>query len=188
MRPVTPRITARPPTVLPAPRWTALLVAAVVIVSVIGLDFGRAFVAPPTTRAGDVAGATLVRDGDVSPLLTGMALQEGDVVRTDADGHATLELGGGIARLAGTTAVRLTTLDRTELAIDQLDGRVYHRVTGADVTYRVATAEVDWTADGTAFDVSREPDPAGGERARVVGVEHAIDDRRSGPAGDPRRG
>ena len=114
MRPVTPRITARPPTVLPAPRWTALLVAAVVVVSVIGLDFGRAFVAPPTTRAGDVAGATLVRDGDVSPLLTGMALQEGDIVRTDAGGHATLELGGGIARLAGTTAVRLTTLDRTE--------------------------------------------------------------------------
>jgi FecR protein len=173
-RAVAPRITLRPPTVLPAPRWTALLVAAVLIVSVIGLDFGRAFVAPPTTRAADVVGATLVRAGTASPLMAGMELQEGDVIRTDADGHATLELGGGIARLAGATAVRLTTLDRTDVAIDQLGGRVYHRVAGAEITYRVSTAEVDWSADGTAFDVTREPDPAGGEHARVIGIEHAI--------------
>ena len=174
VRAVQPRLIVRVPTILPAPRWTALAVAAALILSVAGLNADRWLSGPTNTRAGDVAGATLVRGGYATALTAGAELQEGDVIRTDLDGRATLELGGGIARLSEVTTVRLVTLESDVVAIDQLQGRVYHRVTGPSVTYEVATAGLAWAADGTAFDVRREPDPAGGEQARVVAVEHDI--------------
>jgi hypothetical protein len=172
-RSLAPRVAGRPPVVLPAPRWTALAIAAALILTVVGLQTSIFNPVVPATRASAVAGATLVRDGVASPLTAGTELRAGDEIQTAPDGRATLELGESQARLSASSAVRLDALANGRIEIAQLDGRVYHRV-GSDTTrYTVTTASVTWTATGTAFDIERAEEPAG-EAATLTAVEHDV--------------
>ena len=172
---VRPSLAWQPPSILPAPRWSVAAIAAVLVIGVLGLGSGRFFVAPAASRAGDVAGASLLRNGTTSVLASGMSLQVGDEIRTAADGHATLFLGNSQARMSGGADVVIDSLTSTALALDQVAGRVYHRVAvPSDSTYTVATASVVWTAHGTAFDLDRRDLPGRGERLTVLAIEHAV--------------
>lgn len=174
-RPVAPRITARPPTILPAPRWTALAIAAVVLVAVVGLGPAHVLTGPAELRAGDVAAATLTRDGTTSELSATEALRAGDLVSTGPDGFATLELGMSRVRLDGGTTMRLVEATASRVDLEQSAGRAWHRVGGPNVAYAVRTAEVTWTADGTAFDLRLETGLAADHRwVRGVGIEHDV--------------
>ena len=174
-RQVVPRITARTPRLLPAPRWSVLAVAAAIMVALIGLGPSHLFTRPADLRVGDVASATLSRDGVTTDLASAQVLRAGDLITTGPDGHATLELGTNRARLGGGTEVRLVAASTERVALVQTAGRVWHRVGGPAIEYAVRTADVTWTADGTAFDLRLEVDPADGSTwARVIGVEHDV--------------
>jgi outer membrane biosynthesis protein TonB len=167
---VNPRVARRTPTILPAPRWSVLAVAAVFLASVIGLNADRLFGAPAPSRVTAAAAATIERDGAVTPLAPGTELRAGDTVRAAVrGGAASLALGGSILRLEAGAAVRLDTLTAT-IAVEQLDGRAWHRVDVPDGgAYRVTTGDLAWTAVGTAFDLERS-----GTRARLLTVEHDV--------------
>ncbi|MGH2464056.1 MAG: hypothetical protein ACRDGI_01200, partial [Candidatus Limnocylindrales bacterium] len=128
-----------------------------------------------TNRAGEAAGATLVRAGGSQALVAGTALAAGDEVKVASGGGATLLLGSSQARLAGGADVKITTLSGSTVQLALLAGRAYNRVvlpTGG--AYSVVTGPYTWTATGTAFDVSRGPDPVGGEQVTLLALEHAI--------------
>jgi hypothetical protein len=170
-----PRVARRAPGVMPATRWTAAAIAAALIVSVIGLGPGRLLHAPAASRAGDVSAASLIRDGSATVLVAGITLQVGDEIRTADAGRATLQLGTSQARLAGGSDVAIRSLDADELVLEQLAGRVYHRVdvpTGG--TYTVGTAAASWTAHGTAFDLDRRMLPSHADRMTVLAIEHSV--------------
>ncbi|OLE20229.1 MAG: hypothetical protein AUG49_25685 [Catenulispora sp. 13_1_20CM_3_70_7] len=167
--PVAARVAARTPTILPAPRWTVLALAAAVIVALVGARAWTALPVAPSTRAGDVAGATLVRDGSPSRLEDGAALREGDEIDTAAGGRATIHVGASEVRLAGGSSVRIERL-AGRLVFDQLAGRVYHRAANdAGALYVVRTGAVTWTASAGAFDVNRDAD-----QIEVLAVEHGV--------------
>jgi hypothetical protein len=176
LQPVHPRIerTAPAPIRFDRWRWPAVAVAAAVVIAVVGLPGRDFFSAPLRATATDVAGATLERDGERSPLVAGTQILPGDVVDTVPSGHATLALGGGEVRLDGATTVAIDDLAHDSVALAQLDGRAWHRVGPAAHHYTVATAGVTWTATGTAFDLDRRPDRAGDEEVRAVGIQHDV--------------
>jgi len=177
--PLAPRISRRSPTILPAPRWTALGVAAVLVLSFIGFNTRLFRPEAPTAEASVALAATLVRDGMASTLVPGTQLRVGDVVRVAADGRATIVIGASEARLSGGAEVRIDVVSADRIILDQIDGRVFHRVlTETGTTYTVETAALDWTASGTAFDVDRESASAG-ERVTLTAVQHDV--RLSGP-------
>ncbi len=89
-RPVEGRIAPRTPTVLPAPRWTVLAIAAVFVVSILGLQAQLLMPGVPESRASDVVGATLTRDAVATPLTAGTELRAGDLVAVTGGGRATL--------------------------------------------------------------------------------------------------
>ena len=174
-RRVVPRMTAHTPRFLPAPRWSVMAVAAAIMVTLIGVGPTQLMTGPADLRAGDVASATVSRDGVTADLTTAEALQAGDIITTAADGHATLELGTSRARLDGGSSVRIASASKERIALDQTAGRVWHRVGGPSVRYAVRTADVTWTADGTAFDLRLEAGLADGAIwARGIGVEHDV--------------
>ena len=173
------RVSRRTPTVLPAPRWTAMAVAAAFILAVVGVRTVTELPALAPSHAGQVAGATLARGGEVSDLTSGTALLEGDEIDVGPGGHATLELGATIVRMAGGSAVRVDSLAQ-DVVVEQLSGRVWHRAApDADGSYAVTTAGLTWTAQGTAFDLARESS-ATGDRLELLTIEHAV--RLSGPS------
>lgn len=168
---VASRVARRTPTVLPAPRWSILAVAAVLVASVLGLNVERFFPAPAPSRVSESVGATLHRGGTTIALAQGTELRAGDVVAVGAGGRATLALGGSAVRLAEGSAVRLDAL-AGGIAMEQLAGRAWHRVDVAPgQTYAVTTGTLRWTALGTAFDVAWQAD---GRRVRILTVEHAV--------------
>lgn len=155
--------------------WTSLLaIAAVIAIAVVTLD-GRTFLTGPLpATVADATGATLTRDGSVQPLTAGLVLEPGDLIATDAgSGSATLTLGRGETRLAAASSVRLEDLG-DDIILDQLAGRAWHRVGGDVDRYTVRTAEVTWTATGTAFDLDRHATADGTEAVRAVGVEQTV--------------
>jgi hypothetical protein len=178
-QPLAPRISRRSPTILPAPRWTAIGAAAVLLLSVIG--FNSSLLRPEvlTAEAGVASAATLVRDDSASTLLPGTELRVGDIVRVATDGRATIVTGSSEARLAGGAEVRIDVVSADRIALDQIDGRVFYRIViEPGTTYTVETAALEWTAIGTAFDVNRESADAG-ERVTLTAVQHSV--RLSGP-------
>jgi outer membrane biosynthesis protein TonB len=179
-QPLLPRIARRSPTLLPAPRWTALGAAAALLLSVIGFNASLLRPVDPTAVAGVASGATLVRDGERSTLVAGTLLQVGDEVRVAESGRATIVIGSSEARLAGGADLRIDVVSADRIILDQIDGRVFHRVvTDPGTTYTVETAGLDWIARGTAFDVHREAAERG-ERVTLTAVQHDV--RLSGPA------
>lgn len=168
---VAPRVARRTPTVLPAPRWSILGVAAVLVASVLGLNVDRFFPAPAPSRVSESVGATLHRGGTTTALAQGTELRAGDVVAVGDGGRATLALGGSAVRLAEGASVRLDTL-AGGIAMEQLAGRAWHRVDVAPgQSYAVTTGTLRWTALGTAFDVAWQAD---GRRVRILTVQHAV--------------
>jgi len=170
------RTSLRMPTVLPAPRWSILAAAAAVVVAVVGLNAGILFQAPPATRVAAAVGATLVRDGEATPLILGAELQAADEVRVGESGSATLVVGDSRIRLDGGANVRLATIERSRIEIDQVAGRAWHRVILPDGgRYVVTTGPVTWTAKGTAFDIDRSGAAApGGDTVRELSIEHGV--------------
>lgn len=168
---VAPRVARRTPTILPAPRWSVLAIAAVLVASVLGLNADRLFPVPAPARVADAAGATLARAGTTAPLAPGTELLAGDTVTVGPDGRAALVLGGGAVRLDAGAVVRIDRL-ADGVALQQLAGRAWHRVdVTAGTTYTVATGPLRWTALGTAFDLTWLP---GGDAVRLLTVQHEV--------------
>jgi hypothetical protein len=159
-----------PVRVMPA-RWVAVGLAASLAIA--SLMYGTVSIFPsgPTATAEIAINATLTRGGSTSPLATGAELKAGDQVAVEPGGQATIVVGGSYMRMAPGSEVRLDGLDPNHVVVDQLDGRVYHRV---DVDeggrYTVATATVTWTATGTAFDIDRHAWGADGEEVRGLAL------------------
>ena len=172
-----PRVAWHRPNVRRAPSWAAAI-AAGLIIGLAGLGAGRALLAspvPPASQALDVAGATMLRAGQVVPLVSGANIQAGDEVRTAPGGHAFVALGASRVRLSGSADLIVTAVADNRIVLQQVAGRIYHRVSQPDGgTYAVATAGVTWTSRGTAFDLDREPEPGGGTRLTLLTVEHAV--------------
>lgn len=171
---VRPRVVRRAPLSVGLPRWSVAALAAVVVVAMLGLD-GRWLHGGPV-EAGVIGAtdATLVRDGAAFALAAGVTLHAGDRIVTGPRGSATLALAGGETRLAGGTDVRLDGVDRGLVQLDQRAGRAWHRVAEPVERYVVRTADVTWTATGTAFDLDRRAGPTGGETVRAIGIERDV--------------
>lgn len=157
------------------PRWAVAMVAAAFVAAALGFGPGRSFfTGPAPSHVTDVAGAALLRGGNQIALVDGAELQPGDEVRVAVDGHATLVLGGSLARLAGGAAVIVRTLAADRIVLDQLAGRVYHRVSvPAGGSYAVSTAGLTWMARGTAFDLDRTA-IAAGTRLTLLAIQHSV--------------
>jgi hypothetical protein len=165
---------------LPAPRWTAIGAAAALLLSVIGLNASLGRPETPAAHATGVSGATIVRDGQASALAAGMALRPGDEVRVRTGGHATIMLGASEARLAGGAALRIDLVSAGRIVVDQIEGRVYHRVVApASTIYTVETGSLDWIARGTAFDLDRASADGGG-RVTLTTIQHDVSVSGSG--------
>jgi hypothetical protein len=177
-RRLAPMIATRTPTILPAPRWTALAVAAALVLTVIGVRTEVLFPALPEARTGDVAAATILRDGEVTTLTIGTEIKVGDEIRTQPAGHATLGLGTSQVRLAGDTVVRVERLTGG-IRLDQAHGRTWHRVLPNGGPYVITTGPLTWTALGTAFDVERAT-LGNSESVTVRALHHDV--RLEGPA------
>jgi hypothetical protein len=170
----------REPMILPAPRWTVLLIGAGLLLSVIGFNSSTFLPGPPTVVVAAASDATLVRDRIASALTAGTILQVGDEVRIGAEGRATIGIGESEARLAGGAGLRIDIVSADVVILRQLSGRIFHRVAAAaDTTYTVEIGSLDWTAHGTAFDLDRSPS-ADGETVTMVAVQHAV--QLSGPS------
>lgn len=170
-----PFLRTRIPTAPALPRWAAVGLAAVFVIATLAWSGGRLFPAPAPAAAGDVAGATLLRAGTATALTAGTPLQAGDEIRVAADGRASLALGQSQARLAGGADVRIERLAATYLGLDQLAGRVFHRVIVPDGgAYAVRVAGETLTAHGTAFDVTVSSGPGGSVDLAVLALQHAV--------------
>ena len=157
-------------------RWGALTaVAAAVVLAVVTLDAPSFFRGPLPSHVADAVGATLVRDGDRTTLTTGTELQAGDRIETAPGGHATLAFGVGATRIASTTTITISSLSDDTVELDQAAGRAWHRVDPELTRYVVTTADVSWTASGTAFDLDRFVDGDDGDVARLVAAEHDVE-------------
>jgi hypothetical protein len=182
--PVAMRLVVRPTTRrrTPALRPLLLIGLCVALIAVGGFAISSGFLGPvAANRAGQAVDATLVRAGGSQALVAGTALAAGDEVRVASAGSATLILGSSQARLAGGADVKITTLSSSTVQLALLAGRAYNRVVlPAGGSYAVVTGPYTWTASGTAFDVTRGPDPVGGEQVTLLALEHSI--AASGPA------
>jgi hypothetical protein len=170
-----PSVSWRIPTRLVPSRWIpAGLVAAVIVASVV---YGGSSLLSPkfAATAAEADSTTLVRNGASIALSANAVLREGDEIRVAAAGRATLQLGGSWVRMVGGADLELTSLDPNHVSVDQIAGRVYHRVaapSGGD--YRVATSGFTWTASGTAFDLDIQPTASGGEQVQGLALVDAL--------------
>jgi hypothetical protein len=173
---LTGRTARRTPQVLPAPRSTVLAAAAAIIVAVVGLNAALLFPTPAESWVASATGAELIRDGGTTALMAGTELEIGDEVLVGPEGAAALRLGDSRVRLAAGADLRLTSLERFRLAIDQIAGRAWHRVVLPDSgRYTVTTDDVTWTALGTAFDLERSGAGAtGGDLVHELSVQHGV--------------
>ena len=163
-----------PTRVLPS-RWLGIGLAASVAIASLIYGNGMFSSIRAVATADDAASAALIRGGASSVLTAGMALQEGDEIRVAATGRATLQLGGSYVRMAGGSDVQLRSLDPNHVLVNQITGRVYHRVAvpaGGD--YQVATATVLWRAVGTAFDLDRHLTSGGGEQVQGLAIYDGV--------------
>jgi len=142
-----------------APRWTALAASAVIALMAFGIAADR--LVPASSDRATVASAvaaTIIRSGHAAALTAGTEIGPGDTVVVGPAGSAVVRLDVGEARLAPGAALRIDELRGGGAVLEQLAGRVYHRVAPtAEGGYVVATGSVTWTAAGTAFDLDREP-------------------------------
>lgn len=179
-RPVAARTSWQLPSLVPSWRTAAVAMAAVLVVALLGVGALRLVPVAPEASVVAAAGTTLLRDGGGMPLASGAALRSGDEIRVAVDGSATLAIGSGETRLAGGAELRIVALERGRVTLEQLAGRVWHRVAVPDGTsYRVLTGQVGWIALGTAFDLDRQSGAQAGDVVRAIGIEHSV--RVEGP-------
>lgn len=179
MRLVVPPTTRRRPPAL----WLLVLVGlGIALIAAAGFAISSGILsAAPANRAGQAVDATLARAGGSQALVAGTALAAGDEVKVAGGGSATLILGSSQARLAGGADVKINALSSSTVQLALLAGRAYNRVVlPAGGAYAVVTGPYTWTATGTAFDVTRGPDPVGGEQVTILALEHSI--AASGPS------
>ena len=172
---VIPHLASRHPTTFPASRWTITAAAAALVVALVGLNANLFLPVPAASRVTTAVGAELIRQGETTGLAIGTELRAGDEIRVGPNGSAGLQIGDSRVRLAGSSDVRLTTLDRANITLEQVEGRVWHRVVmPADGRYVVTTGGVSWTARGTAFDLERTTTGSTGDTVHALSVQHAI--------------
>lgn len=158
------------------PRFAVVAAAAVIVLAILGSIGGVALPSPSDATAQDTAGATLVRAGQITALGPGTVLRGDDEIRVAPDGRATLALGASLVRLRAGADLRLEDVSAGHVRVELIAGRSYHRVQlPAGGTYRVITGPVTWSAQGTAFDLDREPTADGQAHVSLLGLQHAVD-------------
>ncbi len=169
------RATTGRPRLLAPRRTAALAIAMAVVVAVVALSVNAVLIPAGFAATADAASAAaLTRDGATTELAAGAALRAGDEIKVGSGGAATLRLGGSYVRMSEGADLRLDALSSNHISVDQLNGRVYHRVdlpAGAD--YEVRTGSVTWRAAGTAFDLDREAGP-GGEQVTALALVDSV--------------
>ncbi len=140
-----------------APRWTALVAATCIGLTALAIGSSRPVHVAVPASLGPVTATTITHLGLTSPATDGSDLVSGDVVTVGADGTATIRLGAGEARLAPGTTLQIDELDERGVVLEQLGGRVYHRIAPGSGPYVIRTGSIEWTALGSAFDLDREP-------------------------------
>lgn len=156
-------------------RHIAVGLAASVVVATVMYGSGVLWTGRPTASAlaDDAVAATLVRGGASSDLVAGVQLHPGDEIKVAAAGRATLHLGDNYVRLAGGADMRIDLLDPSQIMVDQVAGRAYHRAE-AGATYQVATGAVTWQGAATVFDLDRHFTAGGGEQVRGLALYHGL--------------
>ena len=156
-------------------KWAVAALAACLILAVMAYGFGL-FASPARGAAivQETTSATLIRAGARTELTSYQTLQVDDEIQVGQGGHVNLTIDDSRVRLAAGADVKLVKIDRGHVAIDQLAGEVYYRVSvpaGGD--YSVNTGSVSWVAHGTAFDLNRSlrPDGAGDEVVALALVD-----------------
>ena len=157
---------------MPSRRIAAGLAACVAVAALV-FGSGIIWTGRPTDLADDAVAATLVRGGSSSELVAGADLHPGDEIKVAAAGRATLQLGDNYIRLSGGADLRLDSLDPSQIKIEQVAGRAYHRV-ASGATYQVATATVTWQGTATAFDLDRHFTPGGREQVLGLALYHDL--------------
>ena len=171
-----PKVTWRFPTRIQPSRWVAVGLAASIAIATLFAGTTLMFPAGPTASVQLAVATTLVRGGQTSPLVAGDELHQGDLVEVGSGGGATLAMGASFVRMAAGSDLRLDGLDPAHIVLNQLAGRVYHRVSvGGRGDYTVATASVKWVATGSAFDLNREVLSSGGEQVRGLALLDGLD-------------
>jgi len=155
-------------------RWLGLGVAATLLVGLLAVGSIVLRPAEASSTADQAVAATLVRNGTETALTSGTVLVQGDEIHVGQGGLAYLNLASNRVRLDGGAVVRLDSLDPMATQVDQLAGRVYHRVlVPAGGTYTVVTGDVTWKAVGTAFDLDRLAS-ATGEEVLGLALQHDL--------------
>jgi hypothetical protein len=174
--PLKPSVRWHLPAAAMPSRWVAIGLAASVAIASVTYTSGI-FTSPRfAATATGAQSAALIRGGIPSALTAGVELREGDEIRVAPAGEATLALGGSYVRMAGGSDLKLGSFNPSHVAVNQIAGRVYHRVSvqpGGD--YQVATATVIWKATGTAFDLDRETTSSGGEQVHGMALYDGLD-------------
>jgi len=107
-------------------------------------------------------GALLLLDGTVErktngsweELAKGATINEGDIIRTNEQSSAVIELDDGSSvRMDENTEISFSALDDEIILITQYMGRVYHRVNPGSLVYNVKSFETLAQALGTSFSV-----------------------------------
>lgn len=156
-------------------KWAVVPLAACLILALMAYGFGL-FSGPTrgAATAQETVSATLIRAGAQTELTSYQTLQVADEIQVGQSGHVNLTIDDSRVRLAAGADVKLVKIDLGHVAIDQLAGEVYYRVSvpaGGD--YSVNTGSVSWVAHGTAFDLNRSlrTDGAGDEVVALALVD-----------------
>lgn len=169
-------------------RWLAAGIAAGLAVLLLGAGAFLLRPAEVTARVDAAVAATLVRGQSTTPLTASTVLAQGDEISVQQGGYAYLTLASNRVRLDAGSVVKLDSLESTSIEIDQLAGRVYHRVLlPQGGTYSVVTGDVTWKAAGTAFDLDRESTSTG-EQVLGMALQHDLGVAAPGYEGDVPEG
>jgi len=107
-----------------------------------------------------LTGSTQIKSGEAewTDLKSDTQIKAGDSVRTQAAGRVIIELPDkSYVRLFENSELKFTTLGMTDIVIENVSGTSYHRVNDQSTAiYRLKQNNIELTALGTAFNVSKE--------------------------------
>jgi len=105
------------------------------------------------------------------PVNLNYQLPTNNIFKTGPKTHAILELPDkSLIRLNANTEIKLSKLTLTDVIIEQNYGRAFYRINdNTPLIFRVQHQRIEFTALGTAFDISTI-----GQTAEIIGIANAV--------------